>query len=85
MKTISPTDIIYATLRNHGTTLAGKCLSGINSFADIVRLLKTEAASCSGLATLMVRNATRGWTENRSVMLSNRSMPATQAAQLTLF
>ncbi|MCF0218228.1 MAG: hypothetical protein HUK14_00450 [Muribaculaceae bacterium] len=75
MKTISCNDVIFATLLNRGVELAGKCMSGVNSFAEIVRVMQQEAQACSGLATLTVRNATCGWTDSRSVVLRRRTMP----------
>ena len=68
MKTISCTDIIYATVRRGGMTIASLCLSGINSLQELLSRVRTALGCSGGLVTLLLRNGSQGWTDRRSLV-----------------
>lgn len=68
MKTISCTDIIYATVVRRGTMIASLCLSGIASLADLLLRVRSEIGCGCGLVTLSLRNGSQGWTDRRSLL-----------------
>ncbi len=82
MGTINSSDIIYATLSQHGRQLASLKLSGLTSFSDILRQVRRAVTGSLGLVTLRLRNSSQGWSHDRSVLLSQ----APEApVQLSLF
>ena len=70
MEKISINDIIFATAKSQGRVTASLRLSGIMSMADIIREIKKEIGSASGLLTISLRNMTQGWSRQKSVYLS---------------
>ena len=70
MEKISINDIIFATAKIKGRVTASLRLSGIMSMADIIREIKKEIGSASGLLTISLRNMTQGWSRQKSVYLS---------------
>lgn len=70
MEKISINDIIFATAKIQGRVMASLRLSGIMSMADIIREIKKEIGSASGLLTISLRNMTQGWSRQKSVYLS---------------
>ncbi len=82
MGTINSSDIIYATLSQHGRQLASLRLSGLTSFSDILCQVRRAFTGSLGLVTLRLRNSSQGWSHDRSVIL----MPAPHVpVQLSLF
>lgn len=82
MGTINSSDIIYATLSQHGRQFATFRFSGLTSFAEIVRSVRRAVTSRRGMVTLNLRNSSQGWSHNRALILS----PAPQTpVQLSLF
>lgn len=72
MATISLNDVIYATLRLRGTSLATINISGVTSFPEILsRLMSAFSGKVRGLATVEMRNASQGWAARRNVMLNH--------------
>lgn len=68
MKTISCTDIIYATVRRRGMTVASLCLSGIHSLKELICRVREALGGAGGLVTLLLRNGSQGWTDRRSLV-----------------
>ncbi|MDE7411847.1 MAG: hypothetical protein K2M94_07395 [Paramuribaculum sp.] len=70
MTTILPSDTIFATVRQRGTTLADIRLSGISSIRDILIYLRRTLGTIAGLATIDLRNGSQGWQQRHTVMLA---------------
>lgn len=68
MATINCTDIIFATVKLRGKTLASLTLNGMTSFSDVVREVRTSIGNVAGLATLQLRNPTQGWSHNSALL-----------------
>ena len=69
MANINTCDIIFATLTKNGSTLANLCICGAASVADILRQMRSNLPTTSGLADLRVRNTTQGWSAQQAVYL----------------
>lgn len=83
MEKISINDIIFATASIRGKVTNFR-FSGLMSMADVIRAIKNEIGSVTGLLTISLRNMTQGWSRQKSVYLS--PMPVRSAGvQLTLF
>ncbi len=67
MGTINSSDIIFATVKQRGITLASIKLSGITSFAEILR---RSLSGTMGMTTIDLRNGSQGWQQRRTVMLT---------------
>lgn len=78
---IAPADTIMARATFRGLTVASFISSGFSDIADVLRAVRAAAGSVAGSLELNLRNATRGWTENRAVFLA----PAMPGTQLSLF
>lgn len=81
MGAIHTSDIIYATLSQHGREIAAYRFSGMTTMADLLRQICKAAAGCIGLVNVRLRNSTQGWTLARSLMLA----PTAASVQLSLF
>ncbi|MDE6265687.1 MAG: hypothetical protein K2M11_11170 [Paramuribaculum sp.] len=81
MATILSTDILYATVSQRGTTIATLTLSGMSSFAEIVKHIRSIIKDTIGMLTLNLRNGTQGWREERNIILK----PRPRSIQLSLF
>lgn len=66
MKTISCTDVIFATVTRFGRPVASLCLSGITSINEILSRIRRTLSDTSGLITLNLRNSTQGWTSSQN-------------------
>jgi len=82
MVTINTSDIIFATLFQHGRQVVTLRLSGLSSFSDIIRQVRRASAGCIGLVTLHLRNCTQGWSGNRPIMMRGCDVAP---VQLSLF
>lgn len=82
MGTICNSDIIYATLSQHGREIAAYRLSGVTTMGELLHQVRRAAAGLVGLVSLRLRNSSQGWTAARSLLL-----PPVPAApiQLSLF
>lgn len=61
MSTISPSDILFATVSQRGNMILNIRLSGVESKSDIFRAIRTSCPGISGIAHLSIRNASQGW------------------------
>lgn len=83
MEKISINDIVFATAEIRGSVKASLRLSGLSSIADVIRAIKHEIGSVSGILTISMRNMTQGWTQQKSLYLSPIASRA--GVQLSLF
>lgn len=83
MGTIYNSDIIYATLTQHGREIAACRLSGVATMGELLRQVRRAASGAVGLVGLHLRNSTQGWTAARSLMLTPTAGGA--PVQLSLF
>ncbi len=66
---ISYTDRVYARLTMAGRVLAEFTRDHISNYSALLALVRSLTPDCRGLARLTVRNMTRGWSEQRPLML----------------
>ena len=85
MKKININDIIFATAIIRGTVTASLRLSGLSSVADVIKAIKREIGSFSGIMTVSMRNMTQGWSEQKSLYLSPVVAKRSSGIQLSLF
>ena len=71
VRTVSASDIIFASLESRGKVLAQVCTSNFTSLQEVVGRLKSLAGRYMGLARLRIRNMTQGW--NMSLSLASRA------------
>lgn len=67
MTEIISTDLIFATVTQRGRVVANVALRGITSLTDVLRSIPSLP---HGLASVSLRNSTRGWSQTRMVLLS---------------
>ena len=79
MNTISSSDLVLVSASYRGRTIATIKSTGFSSFSDILRAIRQQFGTIVGLVNLRLRNATRGWLENRSVFIR----PQQPGVQLT--
>ncbi len=77
---ISPEDIVMARATYRGRTIASFRSSGFTSVADVLRAVRYAAGSAVGYFQLNLRNASRGWSEDRALFIA----PSAPGVQLTL-
>ncbi len=70
MGKINTSDIIFATITQRGRQIGSFRLSGLESFAEIIRAVRRLSTGAIGLVTVTLRNGTQGWLHTRSIMLS---------------
>ncbi|MCM1504805.1 MAG: hypothetical protein NC127_06395 [Muribaculum sp.] len=70
MGKINTSDIIFATITQRGKRIGTFRLSGLESFAEIIRTVRRLSAGAIGLVTVTLRNGTQGWRHTRSIMLN---------------
>ncbi len=69
MGTINTSDIIFATVIQHGKQIASFRFIGISSIADIIKGIRGAFASMPGLVTLQLRNGTQGWSHRHPCII----------------
>ncbi len=70
MATITSSDIIFATIKQHGRILHTLQFSGVLSFSELMKQILNALSSVKGLVTLNLRNGSQGWSQQRAIMLS---------------
>lgn len=78
MGTIHTSDIIYATITQHGRQIGSFRLSGLESFSEIVRAVRRLSAGVTGMVTVILRNGSQGWRHTRSIMIHPASAQPVQ-------
>ena len=61
MSTISPSDILFATVSQRGNMILNIRLSGMECGSDIYRAIRSSLPGISGITRLSIRNASQGW------------------------
>ncbi|MDE6339200.1 MAG: hypothetical protein K2K97_05365 [Muribaculaceae bacterium] len=87
-KQISYGDRLFARLVMHGRTVLEFMMNSINDLTELWGELRRKCRGISGLAKLYLRNASRGWSMERPLMIypdgyqrtANKSTPATTAS-----
>lgn len=81
MDIINTSDIIFASATIHGTIAVTLQLSGLHSVSEIIKAIRNEIGSFSGLLSLSVRNLSQGWARQHSIYIA----AAAPGTQLSLF
>ncbi len=68
-KMISKGDRIYARLTMHGRTVTEFMINTAASMTDVLGEIRFHCKKFSGLCRLFIRNHSRGWSEERPLML----------------
>lgn len=64
-------DAMYAEMVVAGKSVARLvCIRTITCLADIMRMLRSISSVSSGFASVTIRNSTRGWATNLSIVLA---------------
>lgn len=69
MRTIETSDVIFATIQQHGRTIYTTRICGVSSMADIVRHISSDFGTIMGMFTLNLRNGSQGWTTSTNLRL----------------
>lgn len=69
MSTITISDTLFATATIMGRQIYTYTGDGISSFAQLINYVRGAAAGRRGMATITVRNTTRGWSQSRDFYL----------------
>lgn len=80
MATINPSDILFATITQHGRTITSLQLCGLSTFSDVLKKLR-PTINALGLVTLKLRNSTQGWEQQYPLFFKRVTPPV----QLTFF
>lgn len=70
MGKINSTDILFATLTRGCNTVCRHTITGIESIAEIVRMIRPDNPGGFGIYTLEIRNSTAGWSHRRPISFS---------------
>lgn len=81
MATITINDTVCATATFEGRTIASFSSSGFTSLADVLKAVRKALGGVVGMVRLSVRNASRGWRQERSLYIA----PMRPGVQLSLF
>ena len=81
---IDVNDVVYATIIYRGVVVSMLKLTGMNSVSMILQTVKTEAKQCIGMVTLKLRNYSKGWTQNRQIIMES-TLGQSTSIQLSLF
>lgn len=69
MATINSSDIIFATIKQHGRILHTLQFSGVLSFSELMKQILNALSTVKGLVTLNLRNGSQGWSQQHAIML----------------
>ncbi|MCM1521092.1 MAG: hypothetical protein NC039_00395 [Muribaculaceae bacterium] len=72
---IHPTDIISVALQEGGRRLANLTLSGAADLGDLLRMVRSRAEGESGVIKVIVRNNTRGWVQQHTLVFRKSTAP----------
>lgn len=82
MANLNTSDIVFATVRQHGNTIANIRLSGMSSVSQILNYIKRFFRDTVGLLSVNLRNGTQGWSQTLNIIMR----PSVQRpVQLSLF
>lgn len=66
---ISQNDRLFITAVSKGETLLSDSVTGFSSIGDIYRHVKTNVKNQTGVIILQLRNSTRGWTQQHTLVM----------------
>ena len=69
MATISPSDIVFATVTLRGAIVASLRLSGLNSFDELMTRVRQSLSTLRGLVTLDLRCLNAGWSRRSALLV----------------
>lgn len=69
MATICATDTIFASVTFCGDRIANIRISGVESMANVMSVVRSRIGHVAGLVTIDLRNMSQGWMSRRSVMM----------------
>ena len=81
MLTINSTDKIFATGSYLGEIIVNFVSTGFESVSDVLSAVAAQAGISRGLLKVRLSNATQGWTQARSLLVT----PPPAGTQLTLW
>ena len=81
MSTITSSDTVMASAWSAGAVLAEISSPGFSSVSDVVNSLLRSIGNARGLVEVELRNASRGWREQRRIHVGMRP----EGIQLSLF
>lgn len=81
MNTINATDTIMARAICDGRTVVDFKGCGFSSLTDVIRAVREAIGSAAGMFRIVLRNATAGWSQQRSLFVA----PVRAGVQLSLF
>lgn len=62
-------DKIFASIILGGKVLAEFVLDSVANISEVTKKLREATRTCRGMATMYIRNASKGWCQKRNVML----------------
>lgn len=84
-KEIDFQDVIFATISGCGIAYGNLSISGVSSMSGLMEAIKKYLGNKIGIAKIVLRNTTKGWTSRMSIMLGSKSTSHVQGQQLSLF
>jgi hypothetical protein len=69
MANIQSDDVLFATISQRGSTMASMKLSGVTSMSHLMNILHKSMSSLKGMATIVVRNSSQGWTSTQALYM----------------
>ncbi len=81
MATITTKDLVQVSASYHGKIVATISSTGFASLAEVLKAVRSSIGTIVGIIELSVRNASQGWRENRTMLIS----PLKPGTQLSLF
>lgn len=73
---IHPTDILTIALLCDGRTQANLTMSGMNGMGDVFKRVRSEVSGCGGVIKVIVRNRTRGWAQQHTLVIKPDLQPS---------
>lgn len=70
MLQISTHDSLFATAYMRGAQIFNYAGTGISGVNELIDKMRDHTAGFSGMVTLSIRNATRGWSQSKSIYLA---------------
>lgn len=65
---IHPTDILSVAFQDGGRSLVNLTMSGMASMGDVFRRVRSENYDAAGVVRVIVRNRTRGWAQQHTLV-----------------
>ncbi len=85
MTTIDLRDEVFATVTQWGNEVVSVKITGISSYNEVLRYLRSLGIKYRGVVTLKLRNLTKGWQQVSRLMMLEHQENSQEAVQLSLF